>query len=69
MGLPAVVIATEQFEKLAKVIMKSQNVPESVAIHIKGNPEFISDDELMAVADTVMEEAVDRLTKVHAGRD
>lgn len=69
MGLPAVVIATEQFEKLAKVIMKSQNIPESVAIHIKGNPEFISDEELMAVADKVMEEAVDRLTKVHADKN
>ena len=66
-GLPAVVIATEQFEKLAKVIMKSQNVPESIAIHIKGNPEFISDDELMQVADRVLQEAVERLTKVHAG--
>jgi hypothetical protein len=66
-GVPAVVIATEQFEKLAKVIMQAQNVPASVAILIKGNPEFIADDELMAVADKVMEEAVDRLTRVHAG--
>ncbi len=66
-GVPAVVIATEQFETLAKVIMQAQNVPASVAILIKGNPEFIADDELMVVADRVMEEAVDRLTRVQAG--
>ena len=61
------VITTEQFEQLAKVIMKSQNVPASVAIHIKGNPEFIPDDELMKVADQVLEQAIERLTKVHSG--
>ena len=61
------VITTEQFEQLAKVIMKSQNVPESVAIHIKGNPEFIADDELMKVADKILVEAIERLTKVHSG--
>ena len=65
--MPAVVIATEQFEKLAKVIMKAQHVPESIAIHIKGNPEFISDDELMIVADNVLEEAVSRLTGTNSG--
>ena len=61
------VITTEQFEQLAKVIMNSQNVPASVAIHIKGNPEFISDDELMKVADKILVEAIERLTKVHSG--
>ena len=66
-GLPAVVIATEQFEKLAKVIMNSQHVPESIAIHIRGNPEFISDDELMIVADDVLKEAVSRLTGTNSG--
>ncbi len=29
---------------------------------IKGNPEFISDDELNKVADHVLEEAVQKLT-------
>ena len=60
-------IATEQFEKLAQVIMKARHVPESIAIHIKGNPEFISDDELMIVADNVLKEAVSRLTGTHSG--
>lgn len=66
-GLPAVVIVTEQFETLAKVVMKSQDVPESIAIMIKGNPESISDDELMKVADGVLKDAVERLTNGRAG--
>lgn len=63
-GVPAIVIVTEQFEALAKTVMKSQNVPESVAVMIKGNPEFISDDELTKVADGVLEDVVERLTGV-----
>ena len=47
---------------LARTIMKSKNVPESIMILIKGNPEFISDTELNAVADRVLEEAVQKLT-------
>ncbi len=61
------VVATEQFEKLAKVIMKSQNVPESIMVLIEGNPEFISDEELDNVADRVLGEAVGKLTQAHAG--
>ena len=47
---------------LARTIMKSKNVPESIMILIKGNPEFISDTELNAVADQVIEEAVQKLS-------
>ena len=65
MGLPAVVVVTDQFDKLAKVIMKAQRVPESIMIQIKGNPEFFSQDELMGVADNVLEEAIKRLTEFH----
>ncbi|MBI4189743.1 MAG: hypothetical protein HY525_04315 [Betaproteobacteria bacterium] len=57
-------LVTEQFEKLARTIMKSQDVDESIAILIKGNPECISDDELMKTADRVLDEAAERLTGV-----
>jgi hypothetical protein len=63
--MPAVVIATEQFEKLAKVIMRSQKVPESIAIMVRGNPEYISVEKLEAVCDLVVEEVRERLTKAH----
>jgi uncharacterized Fe-S cluster-containing MiaB family protein len=64
--MPAVVVATEQFEKLAKVIMRSQNVPESIAIMVKGNPEYIEQDELNRICDQVVEDVLVRLTRVHA---
>ena len=64
--MPAVVVATEQFEKLAKVIMRSQKVPESIAIMVKGNPEYISVEKLDLVCDEVAEEVRVRLTQVHA---
>ena len=59
------VVATEQFVKLAKVIMRSQQVPESIAIMIKGNPEYVSDEELAAIADELILQAVERLTTAH----
>mgnify|MGYP003349648857 FL=1 len=63
--MPAVVVATEQFEKLAKVIMRSQNVPESICIMVKGNPEFISVEKLDGVCEEVVEEVLTRLTRAH----
>ncbi|MCC6534956.1 MAG: hypothetical protein IT531_20605 [Burkholderiales bacterium] len=65
-GMPAVVIATGQFEKLAKVIMRAQRVPESIAIVIGPNPEFISRAELEKIADQVIEQAIARLTVAHS---
>ena len=58
-------IVSEQFEKLAKLIIKSQRVPESIAIMIKGNPEYITDGELAEIADGVLLEAVKRFTTPH----
>ena len=63
--MPAVVVTTEQFEKLAKVIMRSQKVPESIAIMVKGNPEYISVEKLELVCDQVAEEVRVRLTQAH----
>ena len=64
-GLPTVVVATEQFVKLAKVIMRSQQVPESIAITVKGNPEYVSEDELATIAEDLIQQSVQRLTTVH----
>ena len=62
-GLPAVVIVTEHFDKLARVIIRSQHAPESIAITIKGkDPETITEDELTTVIAEVIEQVVERLT-------
>ena len=65
MGIPAVVVNTEQFGKLAKAVMHSQRVPESIAIEIKGNPEFVTAPELEKIADEVTAKVVERLTRQH----
>ena len=64
--MPAVVVATEQFEKLARVIMRSQKVPDSIAIMVKGNPEYITQQELRNVCDQVVDDVLVRLTRAHA---
>jgi hypothetical protein len=46
--------------------MRSQNVPESIAIMVKGNPEYIAQDELNRICDQVVEDVLVRLTRVHA---
>lgn len=47
--------------------MRAQNVPESIAIHIGTNPEFITEAQLMGVADRIAAEAIERLTRRHDG--
>jgi hypothetical protein len=62
-GLPAVVVVSEQFEKLAKVVLASQDIADATAVVIKGNPESFSDDVLKKMADRLLEEVVECLTK------
>ena len=64
-GLPTVVVTTERFNAVAKATLRSQRVPESIAIEIKGNPEFITDEELAKVSQEVVEQIVERLTTEH----
>ncbi|MCC2674966.1 MAG: hypothetical protein K0R58_1913 [Ramlibacter sp.] len=46
--------------------MRAQRVPESIAIHIKGNPEFVPPEALVKIADEVAAAAIERLTRAHA---
>jgi hypothetical protein len=64
-GLPAVVVTTERFNAVAKATLRSQRVPESIVIEIKGNPEFINDEELASVSAQVVTQLVERLTAEH----
>jgi hypothetical protein len=45
--------------------MRSQKVPESIAIMVKGNPEYISVEKLELVCDQVADEVRVRLTQAH----
>ncbi len=63
--LPTVVITTERFDAVAKVTLRSQRVPESIVVEIKGNPEFVSDEELARQSQKMVEEIVRQLTIEH----
>ncbi|MBI3917187.1 MAG: hypothetical protein HY322_09285 [Betaproteobacteria bacterium] len=56
------VLATEAFAKLAKVTLDARRLPGTLAIVIRGNPEFLDEPALAQVADRVLDEAVRRLT-------
>ena len=60
--MPAVIVVSEQFQQLAKALLRARNVPDSAAVLIQGNPETFPDEVLRSVADDVLEQAVDRLT-------
>ena len=56
------ILVTEQFEQLAKAVMRSRDVPDSAAVIIRGNPETVPDAALDPLAAQVLAEAVTRLT-------
>ena len=59
------VITTERFDTVAKVTLRSQRVPESIVVEIKGNPEFVSDQELERQSQEMVDTLVTRLTAEH----
>ena len=56
------VFATEPFEKLLKVMLRSRQASEAIAVVLKGNPEYLEPAALAGVADRALDEAVQRLT-------
>lgn len=62
-GLPAVVVATSQFVALAKVMMRARRVPETVAVVIDGNPEFLDEAAFEPLAAEVLEAVLQRLQR------
>jgi hypothetical protein len=60
-GKPAVVIATEAFVPLLTVMLRARQAPESIALVLKGNPEYLGTAQLELLADRVLDEAVCRL--------
>ena len=61
MGLPAVIVVTEQFTTLAHVVMRSQRVPESIAVVIPPDPERLDDAALGRLAERVLLSTIERL--------
>ena len=68
LGVPTVVVTTERFNAVAKATLRSQRIPESIVIEIKGNPEFVTDSELATISHEVVQGIVERLTIRHGSR-
>ena len=61
-GLPAVIVISEQFATLARALMKSRDIPESIAIVIGGNPEFPRPGEEELTIRQVIGQSLGKLT-------
>ena len=59
--MPAVVVWTSQFARLARAVLRAQALPEAVGIEIAGNPEFVDAATLAALAAEVAEAVAERL--------
>ena len=55
-------LATEAFQKLLMVTLHARQAPATLAVVLKGNPEFLQPAALEELADTALREAVQRLT-------
>ena len=56
------VVVSGQFERLAKTIIGSQDVDESIMVLIGPNPECVAEAELVQIANEVLAQAARRLT-------
>ena len=61
------VVAAQAFEKLLNVMLQSRQAPQTLAIVLKGNPEYMDVPTLADVADRTLDEAVRRLTSGRGG--
>lgn len=59
---PAIEVITEQFDALARSIVRANKLPESTLVMIPGNPEFVTKEELTVLADRALAEIVGKLT-------
>jgi hypothetical protein len=61
---PTIEVITEQFDALARSIVRANKLPESTLVMIPGNPEFVSSERLAILADLALAEIVGKLTAV-----
>jgi hypothetical protein len=60
--LPTVVVITERFHAVANATLRSQRFPETIVVEIKGNPEFVTDEELAKISTKMTDDIAQRLT-------
>jgi hypothetical protein len=60
-----VVVITERFRAVAMATLRSQRFPESIVVEIKGNPEFVTDEDLAKISGKMADDVAERLTARH----
>ncbi len=58
--MPALLLASEQFVKLAHTVLRSKASPEGLVVPLAGNPSYAGNEELEAQAEGALEELVKR---------
>ena len=56
------VVITERFHAVAMATLRSRRFPESIVVEIKGNPEFVTDEELAKISSKMADDVAQRLT-------
>lgn len=55
------VLASEQFGQLVKVMLRARGAPDALAIVLPGNPAVLAPDALTAAAEAALDRAAARL--------
>ena len=55
-------LASDAFRALLLVTLRARQAPETLAVVLKGNPEYFGPDALVARAEKALREAVQRIT-------
>jgi hypothetical protein len=58
--VPALLLASEQFVKLAHTVMRAKASPEALVVPLPGNPSYAGNEDLEAQAEVALEELVKR---------
>ena len=53
--MPSVLLVTERFEALARMVRVGKGMPEQPMLLLPGNPEFTADAELAASVDALID--------------
>ncbi len=56
--MPSVVLVTERFVGLAEAVKVGHGSPRDRSLQIPGNPEFITDADIVAIAERMVDQLV-----------
>lgn len=55
------IVITERFHAVAMATLRSQRFPDSIVVEIQGNPEFVTDEELVKISNNMADDIARQL--------